>query len=266
MYRLLIVTRNQQVEAMFGSMQGWEAMGFKPPRLRKTVEEAIECMYKHHIDAIAVDTEPDYAQLEQWLEENAPDMPIFAITQDVDRQTETIREIELLLNRLHADDSNDDYGESYYFEQARKRWKKSLLSGLAPTQDYILAHERMYRCADDPCSPCLYARVTVPEGDTFITGRWHYGSERLGTALQNFFGEEFDHQLIHLAVVTPEEIRVVICPRRGENGRAVSLPRAQKYVEETIEQIHNYLGLSMNIAEIRIRKCLTDFAAECGQP
>jgi hypothetical protein len=265
-YRLLIVTRNQQVEAMFGSMQGWEAMGFKPPRLRKTVEEAIECMHKHHIDAIAVDTEPEYVQLEQWLEDNEPDMPIFAIAQDADRQTEVIREVELLLNHLHSDDSNDDYNESYYFQQARKRWKKSLLSGLAPTEDYILAHERMYRCADDPHLPCLYVRVSVPEGDTFITGRWHYGSERLGTALQNFFGEEFDHHLIHLAVVSPEEIRVVICPRRGENGHAVSLPRAQKYVDETIEQIHNYLGLSMSVAEIRMRKGLTDFAAESGQP
>ena len=66
MYRLLIVTRDQRVEELFNSMQGWEAMGFKTPRLRKTVAEAVECMHKHHIDAIAIDDEPDYAGLEQY--------------------------------------------------------------------------------------------------------------------------------------------------------------------------------------------------------
>ncbi len=265
MYRLLIVTREQRVEEMFGSMQGWEAMGFKQPRLRKTVEEAVECMHKHHIDAIAIGSEPDYAELMRWLDEHAPDMPIFEIAQDAQHQMEVIREVELLLNRLHADDSNDDYDESYYFKQARERWKKTLLSGLAPSKEYILQHERMYRCQDDPLKPCLFVRFSVPEGDAFITGRWHYGSERLGTALKNFFGEQFEHYYIHLAVVSPEEIRVVFCPGRGDEEHALSLPRAQKFVEETVEQVRNYLGLSMTVAEITIRDGLTDFAAECNR-
>lgn len=263
MYRLLIVTREQRVEDMFGSMQGWEAMGFKQPRLRKTVEEAIECMHKHHIDAIAIDKDADYAELERWLDENSPDMPIFEIAPNEDDQLVVIREVELLLNQLHTDDSNDDYDERYYFKLAREGWHKRLISGLAPSEEYILKHERMYRCDDDPQKPCLFVRMSIPEGDSFITSRWHYGSERLGTALQNFFGEEFDHHSIHLAVVSPEEIRVVICPKRGENAHEVSLNKTQKYIEETIEQIYHYLGLSMSIAELRMRDGLTDFAAEC---
>ena len=122
----------------------------------------------------------------------------------------------------------------------------------------------MYRCPDDPRSPCVYARMTIPEGDPFITGRWHYGSERLGTALQNFFGETFDHLIIHVAVVSPEEVRVVLCPPAGEIKHSASLPKAKKYIDETIEQIRNYLGLSMTVAEIRMRDGLVDFAAECS--
>ena len=265
MYRLLIVTRDQQVEDMFGSMQGWESMGFKQPRLRKTVAEAIECMHKHHIDAIAVDDEPDYAELDGWLDENAPNMPIFEIAEDAEKQMEIIREVELLLNQLHTDDSNDDYDEGYYFKLARRRWRKRLLSGLAPSREYILKHERMYRCGDDPQTPCVFARLSVPEGDAFITSRWHYGSERLGTALQNFFGEEHDHLSIYLAVISPEEIRVAICPRRGDTEHAVSLPKAEAYIEETIEQVQNYLGLSLTVSELCVRDGLTDFAAECGK-
>jgi hypothetical protein len=262
-YRLLIVTRDQRVEEMFNSLQGWENMGFKQPRLRKTVADAIECMHKHHIDAIALDNEPDYAQLEQWLDDNAPDMPIFTIAQDADKQLETVREVELLLNQVHTDDSNDDYNEGFYFKMARERWQKCLLSGLAPSAEYILAHERMYRCPDDPHKPCVYARMSIPEGDAFITNRWHYGSERLGTALKNFFGESFEQHPILVAVVSPEEVRVAICPRRGDDGREISLPKAQKYIEETVEQIQNYLGLALTVFELHMRDGLVDFAAEC---
>lgn len=263
MYRLLIVTRNQRVEEMFASMQGWENMGFKTPRLRKTVADAVECMHKHHIDAIAIDDEPDYAELEQWLNSNAPDMPIFEIALDADQQMERIREIELLLNQLHTDDSNDDYNEGYYFKMARERWMKRLISGLAPTTEYILKNQRQFRCTDDPQKPCVYARITIPEGDTFITSRWHYGSERLGTALQNFFGEQYEHLNIHLAVVSPEEIRVVVCQRKGDE-HPVNLERVKAYVEETVEQIQHYLGLGLTIADITLRNGLVSFAGECA--
>ena len=265
MYRLLIVTRDQRVEEMFVSMQDWEGTGFKAPRLRKTVEEAIECMHKHHIDAIAIDDEPDYAELEHWLDKNEPNLPIFEIAESAEKQIEVIREVELLLNQLHTDDSNDDYDESYYFKVSRERWMKRLITGFAPSKAYILSHQRMYRCADDPLRPCVFALIQVPEGDAFISGRWHYGSERLGTALQNFFGEEYNHLLVHLAVVSPEEIRLVICPKRGDTEHNVSLERAKAYIDETIEQIDNYLGLSMTVKEIQLRDGLVDFAAECAQ-
>jgi hypothetical protein len=262
-YRLLIVTRDQRVEAMFGSMEGWETMGFKQPRLRSTVDDAIECMRKHHIDAIAIGNEPDFADLTSWLDANAPDMPIFEIAQSAQEQMETIREIELLLNQLHTDDSNDDYDEGYYFRMARERWMKRLISGLEPSETTVRRYHRLYRCADDPDCPCVFTRLSVPEGDSFITGRWHYGSERLGTALGNFFGREHEHSLIHVAVVSPEEIRVVMCQRLGQVEHPVSLERATRYIEETIEQIQNYLGLQMTIVDIGLRDGLTAFAADC---
>ena len=264
MYRLLIVTRSQRVEEMFSAMQGWEIMGFKPPRLRKTVAEAIECMRKHHIDAIAIDSDADYMELDTWLNQNAPEMPIFEIAEDQEKQLEIIREVELLLNQLHTDDSNDDYDERFYFKLARERWMKRLISGLAPSKAYVLSRHRMYRCADDPNAKCIYVRIRIQEGEAFITSRWHYGSERLGTALQNFFGKEHDHTLIHLAVVTPEELRLVACQKAGDAEHPVSLSKVRDYIEEAIEQIHNYLGLSMNVEEIIEKEALTDFAAECG--
>ena len=45
MYRLLIVTTNQATKDMLASMEGWEALGVKPPRVRETVEDAVECSF-----------------------------------------------------------------------------------------------------------------------------------------------------------------------------------------------------------------------------
>ena len=38
MYRLLIVTTNQATKDMLASMEGWEALGVKPPRVLSTDE------------------------------------------------------------------------------------------------------------------------------------------------------------------------------------------------------------------------------------
>ena len=259
MYRLLIVTRDPRVEDMFASMQGWEAMGFKQPRLRKTVDEAKECMKKHHIDAIAIDSDPDYAELDAYLDECAPHMPIFEIAADADRQMTVIREIELLLNQLHTDDSNDDYDEGYYFQLARDRWMKRLISGMAPTKEYILTHQRMYRCPETADQPCVFAQLSAPRGDEFLTGRWHYGSERLETALRNFFGAEHDHMSIRLAVVSPEEVRVLIS---ATDQSALSADKATHYIKDTIEQVEKYLGFEMDVEEIRVVDGLTCFASQ----
>ncbi|MEG2604839.1 MAG: hypothetical protein RSB91_07860, partial [Clostridia bacterium] len=86
MYRLLIVTENPSVKDMFAAMEGWEALGFKPPRVRASMEEAVECMQKHHIDAIAL--EPSFHELNAYLDEQYPDLPIFSIEADAEKQME----------------------------------------------------------------------------------------------------------------------------------------------------------------------------------
>ena len=261
MYRLLIVTKSPTIEKIFTEIDGWQTMGFKTPRIRKTFEEAVECMQKHHIDAIGIDE--GFAELDQWMDINQPQIPIFRIVDDADQQLAGIREVELLLNQIHTDDSNDDYNEVVNFALARERWMKYLLSRLAPDKHEILKQQRLYRCSDDPEKPCIFARISIPQGDMFITERWHYGSERLATALRNFFGEEFEQMNIHIAVVSPEEVRIVFSPRPDGTAETVSDSMARAYIEETIERIQHYLGLSMSLTELRTLDGLVNFAADC---
>lgn len=248
---------------MFASMEGWEAMGYKPPRLRNTVDAAQECMQKHHIDAIAVDGDPAFAPMNDHLDRHYPLLPIFEIAEDAQAQWGVLREVYQLLNQLHADDSDDDHDEGYRLKMVQERWMKKLLSGMAPTRAHILAHHRMLRCAEKTDGPFLCARLSIPTGDNFITERWHYGSERLETALRNFFGEEHDHMKLHVAVISPEEVRVMVSVRPGRRAKAeLTSQSAVEYIEETTQQIQNYLGLSMTLVDIKTLPSLTAFAAE----
>lgn len=266
MYRLLIVTKDPRVEEMFASMEGFESMGYKPPRLRHTVDEAIECMRKHHIHAIAVDEDPVFAPLMEYLEKEEPILPIFQIGKNAAEQFIILKEVYQLLCQMHSDDTNDDYDEAYLFKLARGRWMHKLLSGMAPTKDAVISHLRLYRCVESADKPCLFARLSVPSGDSFLSGRWHYGSERLEMALRNFFGEGNERMTLHVAVISPEEVRVLACPKPEYDGsEGFTAERLLGYIDETIEQIDHYLGLSMNILDIRTLENLAAFAADHHQ-
>jgi len=260
-YRLLIVTKSPKIEKVFNEINGWETMGFKPPRIRISFADAVDCMDRHHTDAIGIDE--GFAELEDWMDANQPQIPIFKVVDDAQEQLAILREVELLLNQIHTDNSNDDYDEAANFAQARERWMKYLLSRLASSKPEILKQQRLYRCSDDPEKPCIFARISIPQGDMFITERWHYGSERLATALRNFFGEEYEHMNIHIAVVSPEEVRVVFSPKPETEGNPQAEAMARSYIEETIEQIEHYLGLSMSLSEMKVLNGLVDFAADC---
>jgi hypothetical protein len=186
------------------------------------------------------------------------------IIEDQECQLAVMREVELLLNQIHTDNSDDDYNEVANFKAARERWMKYLLSRLAQTKREILKQHRLYRCSDDPEKPCIFARIQIPQGDMFITERWHYGSERLATALRNFFGEQYQQMNIHIAVVSPEEVRVVFSPRPDSPAGITPDTKTREYIEETIEQIQHYLGLSMSLSELKILDGLTEFAADCA--
>ena len=248
MYRLLIVTENQSVNDMITAMQGWEKLGFKPPRLRATVQEAVECMHKHHIDAIAVDHAPAFGELLTYLDKQYPNMPMFQIASDAESQMQIVQEVSRLLNRLNADDSNDDHDAAFNMQVQRDRWVKKLVSGLVSGEEELIRQMQLYRFNVQPDLPCVLARLEMSDEDGFMSVRWHYGSDRLETALRNFFGHGSNHMLMHVAVVSPEEVRVLCYPSSAEYS--VSENIAYDYMQETVEQIENYLGLHMNITSV----------------
>ena len=143
---------------------------------------------------------------------------------------------------------------------SQERLLKGIVCGLIPTEKELRARLFMLRCREKPNVPCVLARLTMDMDDPFLTSRWHYGSERLETALRNFFGARQRDMYLHVAVISPEEVRVLCYPVTGDGTLLESAVRA--YVEETAQQIDHYLGLHMQVAEVRLVPGLSAFAAE----
>ena len=262
MYRLLIVTDTQSVKDRLEAMQGWEILGFKPPRIRSSMEEAVECIHRHHIDAVAVEEKPIFAGFLTYLDEHFPNVPLFEIAPDDEEQHSRLRELSGLLSRLNADDTNDLYDEAARMQEQRERWIKKVIGGLVLSRGEMSRSLRLFRCTERMEVPCVLARLEMPEDDHFIGVRWHYGSDRLEVALCNFFGREHDHMKMHVAVVSPQEVRVLCYPAQGED--CVSEKAAFEYVQETAEQIDHYLGLDMKVLEVRRLPGLEAFINDCN--
>lgn len=257
MYRLLIVTENQTVEDMFGAMTGWETMGFKPPRIRTTCGDALECMRKHAIDAIAIDASSIYDELRAHIQEKCPTMLRFPIMETPEEQWKIIRVLDRMLGSLNADRSNDYYDLSGALVMTQEKLMKQIVCGLIPTEKEQADRLFMLRCMEKTDVPCILARLGMDADDPFLTSRWHYGSDRLEVALRNFFGNTQDGMRLHVAVMSPEEVRVLCYPAGGD---ALKENTVADYVNETVEQIGNYLGLELNILELRPIEGLRVFA------
>lgn len=259
MYRLLIVTENQAVTDMITAMQGWEKLGFKAPRLRSTADEAVACMQKHHIDAVAVDPTAVFEGFAAYLDQQYPDVPMFQIASDEQTQRVIMQELSSLLARINADDSNDDLDTAYQMQVQRERWMKKLISGMVASEEQLSRQLNLYRIHAQINVPCVLARLEMSDEDGFMSERWHYGSDRLETALRNFFGRGHSHMLMHVAVISPEEVRVLCYPESQDH--CVSENIAYDYMHETLEQIENYLGLHMNILNVCRLSGLTELCA-----
>lgn len=258
MYRLLIVTDDTNATDMFSAMDCWGQMGFQPPTLLGTVEEAVEALQKRRVDAIALPQAPAYDALYAYLNEHFPDLPVLAIEADEAAQRDAVWELYRLLVRIGADDSNDEYDDISRMQQIREKWLKKVMGGMVPSRLEMGRQARLYRLREKLDVPCMLARLQMPEDDTFLSERWHYGSDRLETALRNFFGHEHARMILHVAVISPQEVRVLCYP--ADEAAGVNEESACAYVRETLEQVEKYLGLRLNVLEMSLIPGLNAFA------
>lgn len=262
MYKLLLATDQPEILDAFAAVPSWEAMGFRPPRVVSSARAAIDSLKAHHVDGIAFALPAeDESLLMAYLSADYPILPIFATGKTQAEVVASVEELRRLLNRTHMDFSNDDFGEKDMLQLCRHEFFRSLLGGRIVGESNVLNHLRLLRSRMDPTKPCVVVDMELPEGDDFLSGRWHYGPERLEVALRNFFGAELDGMRMLASVLPDERIRLLCCPMLGAAVEADSITAAvSNHAQEAMAQVEEYLGLELHIVNIHILPALTALA------
>ena len=261
MYKLLLATDRAEVLEAFNAVTAWESMGFRAPRIVTSVNGAIKSLGEHHADAIAFRFgEQDERAMMDHLQVFQPNLPIFSAEETPGGLMDVLKELRMLLNRTHADFSNDDFGVADMLQICRHEFFRALLQDRVTDEASVSRCLRLLRSKMDPDKPCVIVELGMPQDSDFLKGRWHYGTERLEIALRNFFGVEVAGMRMVAAVLPDERIFLVAGAMRGAAQPDSMTGVVTAHVQECIEHVQEYLHLDLTMKNIRVLPRLVELA------
>lgn len=262
MYKLLLATDRPEVLEAFQAYAGWETMGFRAPRIVTSVNAALKSLKEHHTDAIAFSFagRDDEAMLMEHLRAFYPLLPIFTAANTLAELQAILQELRLLLSRVNADFSNDDFSAADIMQVCRHEFFRALLEGRVEGEDSVRRCLRLLRSRMDPDKPCVLAELSIPGESDFLKGRWHYGTERLEIALRNFFGVELMGMRMLVAVLPDERIFLLAGSMVGAQTTDSMTGVVTSHAQECIEHVQEYLHLDLTIRNIRVVPRLAELA------
>jgi hypothetical protein len=268
MYKILMATDIQGYAGQFSQAELFETMGFRTPCVVDSVQAAFECLDKRHIDAIAYRFAKQACNQElfAFLQAKYQILPIFTASLNSRELAETLASLRLLLNRTHADFSDDNFNESDILMLCRHEFFRNLLSESITSEDQLKTSLLLLRSSMDSEKACLVLDMALPDGEEYFAGRWHYGADRLEVALRNFFGREMRGMRILPSVVAPDSIRLLACPLLGSedndlNDQSVT-GEVYAHAQDAIKEVREYLSLDMRIERIRVLPNLSALVAK----
>ena len=261
MYKLLLATDRAEVLEAFNAVTAWESMGFRTPRIVTSVNGAIKSLKEHHADAIAFSFgEQDEAVLMDHLDVFYPLLPIFSAEETSGALIKVLSELRTVLNRTHADFSNDNFGMADMMQICRHELFRALLQEKVEGEESVIRLLRLLRSKMDPEKPGVIVELGMPQDSDFLKGRWHYGTDRLEVALRNFFGVEVAGMRMVAAVLPDERIYLVAGAMRGTQQPDSMTGLVTAHVQECIEHVEEYLHLDLTMKNIRVLPKLKELA------
>lgn len=266
MYKLLLAVDNEQLGNDLYEKIDWHAIGFHRPYLAYNEQEAVEALESKAIDAVGVSMGgADGKKLNRYLRYGRPSMPLFAVTEDSEEQAGIMTELRRILDKLHADDSDEYYDTETVMTMIRDDLTHQMLCGdiddygrVERTLDYLRS-----RLSKD--GKVILYDIDMPQGEIYM---WEHNNpeerrSRLESALRNnFFGRYVDDAYYAVAVVNLRHIRLAVIPAEGgEKDEEQFRRRADRHVKESCEMVRNYLDLDMNIervTELKNLRALTE--------
>lgn len=261
MYKLLLATDQPEIIEAFNAVTSWEVMGFRPPRIVTTMKSAIKSLKDHYVDAIAFKFRPEEdATLMEHLAAFYPLLPIFQAASTSGALVGIVRELSSLLNRTHADFSNDSFGEADMLQLCRHEFFRELLDNRVLTEEDVRRRMLLLRSRMDPDKPCVVVELRIREESNFFMGRWHYGTDRLEVALRNFFGVELAGMRMLVSVLPDQRIFLLAGAMRGTVLDESVTGMITHHAQSSIDHVREYLDLGLEIANIRVMPKLADLA------
>jgi hypothetical protein len=271
MYKLLLVSDREDVLNAFAQIQNWERQGFKPPHIRHDYEGTLDSLSKHHADGISIAVVPEEERkILPYLQENYPNVPIFQAGTTPEEVLRYLNELNILLNRIHADFSNDGFREIDMLQECRHEFFRKLMTGRVERKDDLVRNMRLLRSRMDPDRPCLMVELEQPvigEQDR-LEGRWHYGADRLELALRNSFGGDVSGIHILPTVHTNGRILVLCCALYGIETEVTGdqmTAMLTAHIADGIAHLKEFFGLELHIAEIRVLPSLSVLCTDAAE-
>ncbi|MBO4836256.1 MAG: hypothetical protein J5564_01040 [Clostridia bacterium] len=249
MYRLLVATDEPNILDELNESLEWAEFDFHQPVIVLDAEKAISTMESQRVDCVAYMLNSKEAKkLSTYLNKVRPSLPIFEVRRDVDTQKRILADMKRVLDRLHADMSDEILDEKTIMSMLRDELTHNLLAGEIRTVKELQGRLQMLRSHLSTTRPCVFYEFDLPQGEIYLNYEWHYGSERLEKALRNnFFGRYYEDLYYQVAVLTPRNIRAIVIQRDDrENEPKESLTvRADQHVAHVLDDVKEYLGLDM---------------------
>ena len=261
MYKLLLVSDQEDVLNAFASIQNWELLGFKQPHIRHDFEGTKDSLAKHHADGICIAVNPDQEeQILAYLQQYFPNVSIFEAGHNEEEVLRYLSELKILLNRINADFYNERTNTRDILQTCRHEFFRKVINGKVKNSSDLRRNMRLLRSRMDADRPCLLIELDQSAPFDRLEGRWHYGKEQLEIALRTSFAGDLNGIHILPTVHSDGRILVLACPLHGvDTDMTVDTMTAMltSYTADSIQHMKEYFGLELHISGIRVFPALT---------
>ncbi len=270
MYKLLLISDQDDVLNAFASITNWELTGFKTPHIRHDFEGTVDSLAKHHADGIciAVSSSAEEEKILTYLQENFADVSIFEAGHTKEEVLFYLSELRTLLNRIHADYYNERFTTKDMLQNFRHEFFRKVLNGKIHTPEELQRNMRLMRSRMDADRPCLLIQIAESASSDQLEGRWHEGADRLEVALRNSFAADLNG--VHILPTVHEDGRILVlaCPLHGVDVNMTvddMTAMLTNHAAESINHMKDFYGVDLHITKIRVLPALTTLCGGTGQ-
>ena len=162
MYKLLLVTDQEDKIALLQHQIDWPSLGCRAPQIVRSAEAGVELLNSSAVDAVGYSLKGDSTPLTRYLRYGRPSLPIFEVAEDFEKQRAILKETVQLLDRLHADFSDDYYDEDAMLTLQRDELVTQLLSGQLRDYAALERELRLIRSRVDAHGVCALYELDMP--------------------------------------------------------------------------------------------------------